>query len=126
MIGIDLILFFCIGAIFAIIIDTIWWKVNYKRIEKGVEVLEHYHMGLALLIIGILASIYYIPVSAMLIGMGLFFVVGEWHQSVEIKNKKVVPGHPFAYGSAHFKKSSVIGIILAALIPVSYYFVDIL
>lgn len=107
---------FCVGAITSMIIDTVWWHVNYKKIEKGFEVLEHYHIGLIALIISVISYQFVQPISIFLAGMGLFFIVAEWHQAVEIHKKKVIPGKPFAYGSEHFKQSSIIGITLAVIL----------
>lgn len=113
---IESILLFCVGAFVTMIIDTLWWKIDYKKAERGLEVLEHYHIGIALLIGAVVTNLFYQPASWFLGGMGLLFVFAEWHQSVEIAGKKVIPGKPFAYGSKHFKGSSIIGIILAVFL----------
>ncbi|MGI9229914.1 MAG: hypothetical protein ACR2P9_08660 [Gammaproteobacteria bacterium] len=102
-------LLICAGGVGAMIIDVLWWNINYKKVEKGLEVLEHYHMGIILMIGAVLINLVYQPVSLFLIGMGFVFIVAEWHQSVEKSGKKIIPGKPFAYGSKHFKQSSAIG-----------------
>ncbi len=91
------------------IFDTVWWKINFKKVERGYEVLEHYHFGIILMIGAVFINLIYEPISWLLIGMGFVFIIGEWHQSVQIHKKKVVPGKPFAYGSKHFKQSTAIG-----------------
>ena len=53
--------------------------------------------------------------------MALGFLAAEWTQSKEIIHKKVVPGHPFAYGSTHFRSSTMIGIILTIIAIVIYF-----
>ena len=95
------------------IFDTIWWKIDFKKVERGFEALEHYHFGIILMIGAVLINLIYEPISWFLVGMGFVFIIGEWHQAVEIHKKKVIPGKPFAYGSSHFKQSSIIGAGLA-------------
>ena len=91
-----------VGATWAVLIDQIWFKIDYKKAEKGLEVLDHYHHGIALLII---ASVFnhFVPSSFSLfvLGFGLVFIIAEAKQ-----------GNPFAYGSSHFRATSAIGIIL--------------
>ena len=59
--------------------------------------------------------------NLILLGAAIGFLLGEWDQLKEIKNKKVVPGHPFAYGSTHFKSSCIIGGILVGIIILAIY-----
>ena len=73
-------------------------------------------MGIILFIAAVVSSTYYTPASWFMIGMGFVFIVAEWHQTIEISGKKVVPGKPFAFGSKHFKKSSVIGLLLTGIL----------
>lgn len=112
----ETILLFCIGGIITMLIDVVWWRIDYKKAEKGMEILEHYHMGIALFIAAVVIHSFYTPMSWLMAGMGFMFVFAEWHQTIEIAGKKVVPGKPFAYGSKHFKQSSIIGIILAVFL----------
>ena len=37
-----------LGFQFITIIDRIWFRINYKKAEKGLEVIEHYHHGIGL------------------------------------------------------------------------------
>lgn len=96
--------------------DTLWWHINYKKIEKGLEIIEHYHIGLGLFIAAIVVNLYFSPVSWFMMGMGFLFIIAEWHQAIEVSHKKVIPGKPFAYGSSHFRSSSIIGIILSGIL----------
>lgn len=109
-------LLFCVGGITSILIDVLWWNINYKKAEKGLEVLEHYHMGLILLIIAIIANLFYESIALFLTGMGFLFIIAEWHQTIHTVGKKVVSGKPFAWGSVHFIGSSIIGIILSGIL----------
>lgn len=120
------IILFILGAFLVFVIDIIWWNIDFKKAEKGLEVHEHYHLGLELLIAGIgIAYIVELPVY-FLLGTGFAFIMAEWRQTVEIRKtvdgqdtiQKVVPGHPFAYGSTHFKQSTTIGISLIALLSI--------
>jgi len=111
-----LVIFF-FGLFAALIIDIIWWvKPSLSKSDKF-QAHEHYHVGLELVILYILVS--YItdsPASLFILGAAVGFLLGEWDQLKEIKNHKVIPGHPFAYGSSHFKSSCVIGGILTGII----------
>jgi len=113
---------FVFGAFLVMWIDIFWWKIDYKKAEKGLEWHEHYHVGLELIIIGIFTSIYHDAFSSFLYGAGFLFMAAEWRQAIEIKGKKVIPGHPFAYESSHFKSSTVIGIVLTAFLIISYVY----
>lgn len=115
-----------LGAFLVFVIDIVWWSIDFKKVEKGLEAHEHYHLGLELLIFGMgLSFLVELPVYFIL-GAGFAFIMAEWRQSVEIRTmnngidikKKVVPGHPFAYGSIHFKQSSLIGIGLTIFLSV--------
>lgn len=107
-----------LGAFAVFVIDIAWWNIDFKKAEKGFEAHEHYHVGLELLIGGLFLSfVNELPVYFML-GAGFAFIMAEWRQVVEIRKnkdgkeekKKLVQGHPFAYGSPHFKQSTAIGI----------------
>ena len=104
------------GAFAVCIVDVLWWHIDYKKAERGMEAHEHYHVGLELLIASYITSLFYEPVSWLLVGMGITFIAAEWRQVHEIKKGKVVPGHPFAYGSSHFASSTIIGVVLCAVL----------
>lgn len=114
------IILFVIGAFIGFIFDTWWWNIDFKKAEKGFEAHEHYHVGMELLIIGIMVSFFSEAVSFLLGGLGFAFIMAEWRQVVEIrkteKKREVIPGHPFAYGSRHFLTSTIIGVVLSAII----------
>ena len=93
-----------VGVFFITIIDRIWFEIDYKKTEKGLEFLEHYHYGIALIAIAII-TIESIPILAGgLVGMGAIFIYREERQK-----------NCFAYKSSHFKLSSAIGIGLVAV-----------
>ena len=83
----DINLLFVFGLFTSLLIDSAWWKIDFKKAEKGFEAHEHYHIGLELLLLYV-----FIP-NEFILGMGLGFIMGEWAQHIEIHNKKVVPGH---------------------------------
>ena len=99
-----------LGIVTALVVDTIWWRINFKKIEKGLEAHEHYHIGLELLILYMLTDF------TLFAGMGLGFIISEWSQHIEVKGDKVVKGHPFAIGSTHLKQSTIIGAALSAVL----------
>lgn len=111
-----------VGLCVGLIIDIYWWiNPSFKKLEKGLESFEHYHISfcffIVFIIVGILTKH---EISMLFFGLSVAFFIAEWTQSKEVKGKKVVPGHPFAYGSIHFKQSSVIGIILI-VVAISLY-----
>ena len=115
-----ILLFF--GLFLGLIIDIIWWVKSYSKSDKF-QSHEHYHVSLELVILFIILE--YItnsPFSIIILGMSFGFLLGEWGQLKEIKKTKVVPGHPFAYGSTHFAKSTIIGIILVGIIIGLYFY----
>ena len=113
-----------LGAFLVYVIDILWWNIDFKKAEKGLEAHEHYHLGIELLIVALVVSYISELPSYFLIGCGFAFIMAEWRQTVEIRKtvdgeeirQKVVPGHPFAYGSVHFKQSTAIGIGLTVLL----------
>jgi len=115
-----------LGAFLVFIIDIVWWNIDFKKAEKGLEAHEHYHIGLELLIAGIGLSYFSELPVYFLLGAGFAFIMAEWRQTVEIREikdekevkKDVIPGHPFAYGSLHFKQSTTIGIGLTILLSI--------
>ena len=38
-----------LGFILVTILDRRWFDIDHKRIEKGYEVIEHYHFGIVLI-----------------------------------------------------------------------------
>lgn len=115
---------FCIG----LIIDILWWVCPaFQKSEKGFEVLEHFHIAqilfIGFLIVGFITKS---DLALFLLGMGVAFFLAEWSQSKEIHHKKVIPGHPFAYKSSHFRSSAVIGIILTVIAIISYVYFQLL
>ncbi len=102
------------GLFIAFVVDILWWvSPVFKKTEKGMEAHEHYHIGIELIILFILVDHFFnTSLGLILLGAGIGFLMAEWSQSKEIKGKIVVPGHPFAYKSSHFKSSSLIGILL--------------
>ena len=92
------ILAFMLGALFTCLVDTFWWQIDYKKAEKGLEWHEHYHVGIELVIVGMIIMLFNEFAAYFLFGAGLLFILAEWRQAVEIKNTKVIPGHPFAFG----------------------------
>ena len=112
---IDLVFVF-FGLFAALVVDIVWWvKPSLSKSDKF-QAHEHYHVSLELVILFVIISYFTdSPVSLFILGAAVGFLLGEWDQLKEIKNKKVIPGHPFAYGSTHFKASSLIGGILTAV-----------
>lgn len=113
-----------LGGFTVFVIDILWWNIDFKKAEKGFEAHEHYHVGLELLIGGVFLSLINEMLVYFMLGAGFAFIMAEWRQTVEIRETKdgkeekkdVVPGHPFAYGSTHFAKSTAIGIALTGFL----------
>jgi len=113
---------FILGALVVMLIDTFWWQIDYKKAEKGMEAHEHYHVGIELIIVALFVDLFHGGVASFLYGAGFLFIAAEWRQAVEILKKEVKAGHPFAFGSVHFKESSIIGAILVFLSVISYVY----
>ncbi|WP_299292094.1 hypothetical protein [Nitrosopumilus sp.] len=116
--------FFVLGAFAAFLLDTFWWvKPSINKYEKGaLKNHEHYHFGMELIIVGIIliwvANEYSIELSIVwsaLIGAGFGFIIAEWRQIVEPHKGTVTLGHPFAYGSDHYRQSTQIGVVIFAV-----------
>lgn len=105
-----------LGCTVVMVVDVFWWKLDYKKIEKGLEWHEHYHVGIELMILAVVINLFNSTAAAFFLGAGLMFIVAEWRQVIEIVGKKVKPGHPFAYGSTHFKTSTIVGISLMCVL----------
>ena len=115
----ELLLYF--GLLPALVIDIIWWvKPSFSKLDKF-KAHEHYHVSLELVILYIMIQHFTnSPFSVVILGAAFGFLLGEWDQLKEIVGKTVKPGHPFAYGSSHFKASSVIGVSLIGTIILLY------
>lgn len=98
------------GLAVGLVLDLVWWHTGIRKAEKGVEWHEHYHVGLECWIAEAFLG------TGFLTGMGMGFFLAEWTQSTEIVGKKVLPGHPFAYGSSHFRSSTWFGAALAVVL----------
>lgn len=110
-------LLFGAGLFAALLLDSLWWRSGIKKYEKGLEAHEHYHFGLELWLAAALAAPFAPPaLPAALAGAGLGFIVSEWSQRLEVHRGRVVPGHPWAWGSSHFRSSTAIGVLLAAAV----------
>jgi len=118
-----LLLFF--GLFTALVIDIIWWvKPSLSKFDK-LKAHEHYHVALELVILSIIMGHFTnSPFSVVILGAAFGFLLGEWDQLKEIVGKTVKPGHPFAYGSSHFKASSVIGGSLIITIIILYTYLQ--
>ena len=113
---------FFLGLFIAFILDIIW--NNYERISKieknKLKFHEHYHIALELGILYLLLELFFNIKSEIIGGMAVGFVITEWSQFISIRNNKVIPGHPFAYGSNHFKLSNVMGFVLTTVLIFLY------
>ncbi len=112
---------FILGCFSCFILDIYWWTriTTAKRLEGGsylMKIHEHYHVGLEMIIAGILLYGYVPSATYYLFGFGLAFIMAEWRQIHEIVGKRVEPGHPFAYGSGHFRASTAIGVVLTGIL----------
>jgi len=119
----ELLLFF--GLFAALIIDIIWWvKPSLSKLDKF-KAHEHYHISLELVILFIIIDhLTTSQFSFVILGAAFGFLLGEWDQLKEIVGKTVKPGHPFAYGSSHFKTSSMIGVSLTITIIILYTYLQ--
>lgn len=101
-----------LGFLFITILDRLWFSIDYKKAEKGLEVLEHYHYFFPLWAIAFILFEHIPALSFALIGTGTAFFYHEAKQ----KNY-------FAHKSTHFKGSTIIGIILATITIITYVIV---
>jgi len=88
-----------IGFFLGLVLDKFYQYKEINKYEKGFEYIEHYHFGLIAGIIGIITSI------DIFTGLGMSLILAEWSQD-----------HHFAYGSNHFKLSTIMGLILFAIL----------
>jgi hypothetical protein len=107
---------FLLGLLLGLVLDRAWWEGKFNKYEKGVEELEHYHWGLLSWILAYLAPLW---LSQVLWGLGAALVLAEWAQVGEWENGEWRRGHPFAYGSGHFRASTAIGagLIITLIAP---------
>lgn len=101
-----------IGFIIVTVLDRVWFDVDHKKIEKGYEVIEHYHLLTPLWIIAFIMFEYSSALSYGLLAMGATFFYRECRQ----KNY-------FAYHSNHFKNSTIIGIVGIVITIIAYVLV---
>ena len=77
-----------LGFMISTIADRLWFKIPYKKIEKGVEFVEHYHFGLAAIMGGILLSDYHLAGLCLAgLGMGLIYHEAKQENLFAIKAK---------------------------------------
>ena len=102
-----------LGMLLGLVLDRIWWESGLDKYDRKCEELEHYHWGLISWIVSYITPL---TVSQILWGLGLALVIAEWGQIGEWRDEKWRRGHPFAYGSNHFAASTIIGIVLIAIL----------
>jgi len=107
----DIALAAVLGFLFITLIDRIWFRIDYKKVEKGLEVMEHYHYGLLLFALAPFFIEYSLITSFGLLGMGTAFI---YHES---KQRNF-----FAHKSVHFKNSTIIGLSLTGLAAFLYFY----
>ena len=102
-----------LGLLLGLLLDRVWWEAGLNKYEAGISVFEHYHWGLLAWFLS-----YFTPslASEVLWGLGAALVLAEWGQTGEWADERWRRGHPFAYGSDHFVASTVVGVVLAALV----------
>jgi len=98
-----------LGFITVTILDRIWKDINHKKIEQGFEVIEHYHFGIILIGMGIIAHIIS-PLSFFLLAAGMGLIFYELTQDDYLACK-----------SGHFRDSSCIGLALFGIVIVLYF-----
>ncbi len=92
-----------VGLLIGVALDYLWRKTGVSKYEGSLEVFEHYHWGLVLLIlVETLTELN--NVFPFLVGIATLFILAE-----------VTQKHPFAIKSDHQLSSTVIGIILSIL-----------
>ena len=95
---------FILGVLAGVALDFLWWKTGISKYEERIEVFEHYHWGLTLLIF-MKKMLKFNGASLFLAGMGIAFILAE-----------ITQDHPFAFKSDHQLASSMIGITLLILV----------
>ena len=94
-------LWFLLGVTVGVALDYLWWKTGVGKYEKRLEMFEHYHWGLILLIL-MRTLISFNAIFLSFSGMGTSFILAEITQQ-----------HPFALKSNHQLSSTIIGAILS-------------
>jgi len=94
---------FFLGVFVGIAMDFLWWRTGISKNEKSIEMFEHYHWGLTLLIVT-KSLLKFNEASLSLGGTGVAFIVAEITQE-----------HPFALRSDHQLSSTIIGVTLLIL-----------
>jgi len=105
-----LILGFLIGALISSVWDYYFdgYFCKIYRLSNYLEILEHYHHGLILIITSFLFTY---PVNYILTGIGIQLIYDERIQK-----------NPFALGKEYFKYSSIIGITLVTILTVVVFY----
>lgn len=99
------------GFFTTFVLDRIWFSIDYKKAEKGLEVHEHYHVALELHLVSIVMWIIHVDILAVfLIGAGVGFFLLEAFQD-----------NAFACTSKHFRASTYVGVGLAILVMIAVY-----
>ena len=99
-----------LGFIIITILDRIWFDIDHRSIERGFEVIEHYHFGITLIGAGIVIIAYSPIIAFFSLGAGMGLIYHEAKQD-----------DYFAVQSSHFKSSSIIGVVLC-LVTILIYF----
>jgi len=60
-----------LGFILVTILDRRWFDIDHKRIEKGFEVIEHYHFGIILIGIAVFVFSFSQIISYALLSAGM-------------------------------------------------------
>jgi hypothetical protein len=95
---------FFLGVLAGAALDFLWWKTGISKYEERIEVFEHYHWGLTLLIF-MKTLLKFNEAFLFLAGTGIAFILAE-----------ITQDHPFALKSDHQLASSMIGITLLILV----------
>jgi len=99
---------FLLGLVVGIASDYLWRKMGISKYEGKLEVFEHYHWGLASLILMKTLLNSNILFTSFL-GLGALFILAELTQE-----------HPFALKSSHQLSSTMIGIILCIFLVITW------
>lgn len=104
MLEIPLLLRFLLGLVLGAALDYPWRKTGVNKYERRLKALEHYHWGLVFLIVAKLFDF-----ALVYAGVGLYLIL------VELTQK-----HPFAVRSNHSLPSTIVGLILAVILIVTF------
>ena len=95
---------FFLGVLAGVALDFLWWKTGISKYEKRIEVFEHYHWGLTLLVF-MKTLLKFNEAFLFLAGTGIALILAE-----------ITQDHPFALKSDHQLSSSMVGIALLILV----------